>query len=326
MRRVGLLLVFSAAAVLAAESLGGPVAGYVAGSPKPELRAIFGVPGALRFSDPLPLPDGITRIRLAPGQDYALVERANASAGALVLAGGSVDHLQTLDGVMARADWVVFSSSGTAAVLFSASAGRLQVVTGLPDAPQMAADLDVAALPELPATAAVDDTAALLLIASRQSVYAVPKAGAPRLVFSGSRIAALAVLRNGKDAAVSDSGAASVFLVENAASAPAARVLASGIEGVGDIFPSQDGTALFAAAGGILWIDLASGAVQSFAAADPQALAAGLVALRNSDTFLFSARSRQPGWIFFREGNSGRVVFVPARSPDRELPARGGVR
>src|SRR5690349_2902867 len=47
-----------------------PVIGYAAQSSPPELRAIVGVPGAAVFSEPLPLPDNVTRIRLAPGQSY----------------------------------------------------------------------------------------------------------------------------------------------------------------------------------------------------------------------------------------------------------------
>jgi len=322
MRSLGVLLV-AAGAALAAEPITGPVAGYVTGQSAPELRAIVGVPGALRFGDRLALPDGITRLRLAPRQGYALAERGNAPMAALVLAAGGVDHLTPLEGAMVSADWVAFSARGGAAVLYSAAAGRLQVVTGLPDSPVVATEIDAAAFGDTPVAAALDENAALVAVASRGAAWVVPKSGAPRLVLSGQRIVSLAVAVNGRDLAVADAGAEAIQVVVNAASTPEARVLASGLTDLAEIFPGADGATLYAAAGTVLRVDMASGSAESFAADAP---AVELVALASADTFLFSARPGSPGWIFCREGSAGRVVFIPADSGGRRQPARGGVR
>jgi hypothetical protein len=59
-----------------ATTITGPVAGYATESSGTTLRAISGVPGSFRFSDALPLPEGVKRVHMAPGQDFALVERA----------------------------------------------------------------------------------------------------------------------------------------------------------------------------------------------------------------------------------------------------------
>ena len=316
MTRIGLhfsLIVAAAGLAVAADSMSAPVAGYVAGSPRAELRAILGVPGSFLLSDPLPLPDGVTRVRIAPGQGYALIERKHGGPAAVALNGAAVSGLIPLDGVISGADWVTFSL-GARSVVFC-SAGKLQVVTGLPDAARIARDIDTGTLPEPPITAAVSDDGSLLLVASTQSVYLVDS-GAPQLLMSGGEIRSLAVLRNGKDAAVVDGIGGSVHLLRDAASGAPARVLASGLDSAEQIYPSPDGQTLFVsrpAAGAVSWVDMASGQVQSLDTAGMQAGApVDLVPLRNRDTFLISARPRQPAWIFYRDGAAGRVAFIPA--------------
>jgi hypothetical protein len=322
-----LLPVIVASMAFADGPIGGPVAGYVTDSSRSQLRTIFGVPGAFTFSGSLPLPDGITQVRLAPGQDFALVESVNSAPGVLFLKAGAVDHLAPVTGAIASADWIAFSPSTGSALLYSGAAHRLQVLSGLPNAPQVALDLDAATLPVVPALGAVSDDGSLVLVASSTSLYRVSRDGSSQVVLSAGGILSLTVLRNGVDAALSDSATASVQLVRNAGSTPQARVLASGLDGIGTIFPSSDGLSLFVARPGaetVSSIDLSSGAVQSFAASIAPV---GLIPLRNRDTFLISARDNQPGWVFYRDGTLGRAVFIPAAdSAAIEIPVRGGVR
>jgi hypothetical protein len=311
----------------AAGTISGPVAGYVTDSSRTQLQAIVGVPGALSYSQPLALPDGVTLVRLAPAQDFALVESAHSAPGVLFLKAGAVDHLAPVDGAMPSADWVAFSPGAGSALLFSAAAGRLQVLNGLPGAPHVALDLDAATLPEQPAMGAVSDDGSLVLVAGATSLYRVSGSGAVQVVLSAGGILSVTTLRNGVDAAVSDPTTGSVQLVQNVASNPAARVLASGLDGIGTIFPSADGKSLFVArpgAAAVSSIDLASGAVESFASS---VAPVALIPLRNRDTFLISSKAQQPGWIFYSDGVASRTVFIPADdSAPREACARGGVR
>lgn len=131
------LLLLPAAVLLAADAgLSGPIAGYLADPSLPVLRAITGVPGAYLFTGPLSLPDGVTRIHLAPAKDFALVEFAAAPPAVLFLAAGAADRVATLSAVMPAADWVAFSPGAASAVLFSSSAQRLQLLTGFPPRPK----------------------------------------------------------------------------------------------------------------------------------------------------------------------------------------------
>jgi hypothetical protein len=288
-----------------------PVAGYVTGSNRAELRAVYGVPGSYRFSQPISLPKGVSRIHPAPEQDFALAELGDAGLGALWLSGGAVDRLVVVQGTLPTADWVAFSPSGSSSVLFSSSANRLQIVTGLPDAPSVAMDLDAAILPETPRIAAVSDDGKAILVASATAVYLVPLGGSAQLVLSVGELGSVVFLRNRMDAVVSDRGAGSIHLLQNLNTAPTERVVATGLDGVGRIYPSWDGAAVFVARRGAMEVssvDLVSGELRSF----PSAVApVELIPLRNRDTFLISAKPGEPGWIFFRDGSLGRAVAVP---------------
>ncbi len=307
--RYSCLLAVVPGVALAAGAINGPLAGYAADPVRPQLRPIFGVPGALTFGNPIALPDGVTRIHLAPGQDFALVERAGAAPAVLALKDGVVDSVASIDGAMATPDWVAFSAAGGSALLY-ASSGRMQAISGLPGAPRIAMDLDASALPEAFRAGALSDDGTLVLGASGSSVYRLSQDGGSQLVLSVNAVASVSILRDGTSAVVADSGAGSIHLLRNLTSSPVSSVLASGLDGIGAIAASWDGSAVFAArTDGISSVDLASGAVQTFGSA---ASPVSLLPLRNRDTFLISARPNQPGWMFYRDGSAGRVVFIPA--------------
>jgi hypothetical protein len=330
MRHFNILLLFAPLSIFAT-SMGGPLAGYATFRNGSELRAILGTPGSYEFSAPLPLPDGTTRVHPAPGRDFALVERAPSAdsqdmpPGIASYDGGAVAAFVPMAGAIASPDWVIFSNEGGAVVLFSAQAGRLQVWSGLPGSPQLILDRTTDGLPSGPTTAAVTEDGKTLLAASKNAVYLVSPNGAPRLLLSGTLIASVAMLRNGQDAVAADRGAGAIQFLHGVASGTDVRVIASGFEDIGAIYPSSDGGSLYAAlptVKSIAAIDLGSGAVTTF---DSGAAASQLNRLRNRDTFLISATPRQPGWVFFRDDSeaaggigSGKVVFIPALAPGQE--------
>jgi hypothetical protein len=311
------LLTVLATLLAGATTITGPVAGYVelGGS---VLRAIYGVPGSFRFGDPLILPDGTSRIHIAPGQDFAIAERTGPGVSVLFLSGGAVDRVTPVEGAIAP-DWVAFSPGAGSAVLFSAASGRLQVVRGLPDTPRVAFDLDSASLGDTARTAAVSDDGRTLMVASRRAVYLVPPGGGPaQVLLTGSEIGSLALFRRGTDAAVWDALTGAIHLLSNVTSAPVDRVVASGWKGFGKLYPSWDGMTIFLVRRGVKSvsaIDIASGEAQSF---EIPSTAVTLDPLRNRDTFLISGGRGQPGWVFYPGGDTGRVVFIPAPKPVSE--------
>ncbi|HTS31373.1 MAG TPA: hypothetical protein VMH81_36120 [Bryobacteraceae bacterium] len=300
-----------------ATAITGPVAGYVPQSPGPVLRAILGVPGSFRFSDPLALPPGVAKIYVAPQQDFAIVEREAAGVAVLSFATGTVGSVTPLDGAVTP-DWVTFSMQSGSAVLFSAASNRLQVFTGLPASPRKVADVDAGLFGEMPRSAAVSDDGGTVLMAGRRSVYSVQPNGAARELLEANAIASLALFRNGTSAAIWDGGAGSVHVLDNVSTKPSDRVVATGWKGGGKLYPSWDGGTVFLVRPGTKFVaalDLASGDVNCFSTG---VAAMTLEPLRNRDTFLISAGRRQPAWIFYFDGSTGRTVFVPASSPSPE--------
>jgi len=306
------LLVPIAGLLSGAVNLRGPVAGYVAGPSPAELRTISGVPGSYLFSDPLPLPPGTTGVHLAPGQEFGLIERGAAGLAILYLSGGAVDRVEGLSGALPAADWAAFSPGARSAILFSSSAQRLQLLTGLPGTPRVAMDRDVSTLPEPPLTAAVSDDGSLLVVASGHTVYLVPPGGPAQLLLSVGEILSVVVLPNGTDVAVADRSTASIHLLQSVASAPMIGVLASGLSGIGKMYPAADGGSIFVARPGakaVSSVDVVSGDVRTFPS---DIVPVQLLPLLNRGTFLISAKPRQPGGVFLRDGNQGRIVLIPA--------------
>ncbi len=300
------------AAAWAASGLTAPVSGYAADPAAPEVRTILGLPGALHYGDPLPLPRGCTRVRVAPGRDFAWVERRGAAPAVLNLSGGSGQGLEPVEGAMAAADWVAFSPGAAAAALYSAAAGRLQVLTGLPDAPVVSRDLTAGGTPEQLVAAAVSDDGAILLAASHSAVYLIAPGGAPQMVLSGESILSLAMMPGGRNAVAADGGTGSLYLLQGLVSAPMARTLVSGIAGIGKVQPAWDGASVFVARPGpsaVSIVDVATGATQSYGVDVPPVT---LDPLDIHDAFLISSAPGEAGWIFVRNGADARAVFVPA--------------
>ena len=108
-----------------------PVLGFVNTAGGSEVRAINGIPGASTLSPPLALPGGVTSLDFAPGQKYALAEQADgASLGVIQFSGANPGPLVQIAGGISQPDVISFSPNGAAAALYSASAGRLQVLCG----------------------------------------------------------------------------------------------------------------------------------------------------------------------------------------------------
>jgi hypothetical protein len=307
------VLAFQICGTAADTALNRPILGFAAQASPPELRAILGVPGAAVFSDPLSLPEQTTRLRLAPGQRYAIIEGAHGTPAALLLNGIQIGETVPIPGAVRLPDFVSFSPSGGSAVLISRASGRLQVIAGLPQAPQLTEDIDLSLLPEFPGNAAVSDDAGSVLLSSGGTVYLMGPDGSTAVVLSVTRTASIAFLPGSTIAAIGDPGTGSVYLFQRlAAGNVAPLLLASGLPGLGQIAATGDGQILYVTdteGPGIWSVNVACGAVGQLAS---QVNASKLDRLRNADTFLISSGPELPAWIFFRQGQAAGTVFVPA--------------
>lgn len=121
------LLAVSAIAAERSPQLRAPVLGYW--FENNELRALWGVPGAARWSDPIALPDGVGDLAIAPGQAWAIA-RSGEGLVAIGLDGFAAGAARVIEGAAGDADVIAFSPSGSAAVAYSRRTGRVQVIAG----------------------------------------------------------------------------------------------------------------------------------------------------------------------------------------------------
>lgn len=289
--------------------LNGPIIGFFAEEGSLELRAIHGIPGAAVAGAPLPLPEGAARVRIAPGQRYALVEFAGASPPSVLdLAFAAAPA--AIAGAMPRADLCAFSPTGSAAALYSTSEGRLQVLAGLPAEPRLVRTLSIGGAERI---AVSDDAESLLYADASGEVFLALPDSQPAPVLRTSRLAGLSFLPDRRDAAILDGARGELHLVE----AGATRLLASGLEEATALAPSANAASLFVAAAGSRRLWRVGAATGESRAIELPATPASLDALRLPGAFLISSRAGEPAWLLIAGDKEERAYFVPA--VEREL-------
>src|SRR5215813_10629123 len=168
-------------------SLSQPVLGFAYDTRLNSIRLIRGVPGAALLDESLRI-GGLSTAAISPQQRIALVVSADEPQLHLI-------HLQdgttrSIAGVMLSPSRIVFSPSGSSAVLIG---NAIQVLTGLADSPR----IQTMAVPSLTAdpvaVAISDDGEALLLGSGAQDgdpVWLLSAVDATRLPLPGSIAAA----------------------------------------------------------------------------------------------------------------------------------------
>ncbi|MBZ5582210.1 MAG: hypothetical protein LAQ30_08405 [Acidobacteriia bacterium] len=315
-----ILLVAAAASALSAQNqLAGPVSGFVFDAPARVLRPILGIPGASLVGDPLGSAADVQAAYVAPRQDSALLVTSSArfvrlnSAGAAPLACG---------GLAERPEAVVFSPSGTSAAVYAA--GRVQIVSGLPDAPAVSAELPLTlgrrrapqaspARGRHPATAsfAVSDDGRYLLAAIGGSIRLYGTSGENFSIMDAGLAPLMAFAPGGHDAAIADASSG-ITLVRDVAGAAVRTALA--VEGetarpAGLAFSADGGRLLFAASSAVTAFDLRSGS-RSVTVCDCEP--AGLFPM--GGLFRLNELGAGPLWLYDPRGDAPRFVFVPART------------
>jgi hypothetical protein len=317
-RKSWILGAASAAGLFAQQgSLGGPVSGYVFDSQAQSLRIVRGIPGASVIGDGVDLGAGVTSAWVAPRQDAALLVSAEGVARLVRLDGATVAD-RPVEGMLTP-DRAVFSPSGTALALVTA--GSVQVVKGLPDAPSIAGTVQLPGADRAPLTAAmaadrklvrpgggtlaVSDDGAYLLYESAGSVQLLPVAGSSRKLTDAVPNALLAFAPGGHDAAVIDGHTVALF--QDVAGASTVRNLPGIAGGKGAGF-SSDGKTLFVAAPAVIAMNVATGDVSEIAC---NCQPSGLIRMGNS--FRLNELGTEPLWLLDASAEP-KVMFVPARS------------
>jgi hypothetical protein len=238
---------------------------------------------------------------------------------------GAVEgSLIAISGGISQPDIISFSPSGNAAALYSKAEGRLQVIIGLPDSPQVARVIPRNDLPdEVRFLAVADDEVTLLEGTAHSAIYLLPEGGSPQFLHGVGDLEGLAFVPGSGDVVVFDREGGTAFLLQEVTSASAYFALAEGLTGLGgNVFLQvNSGSAILAStnSNNLCQIDLQSLLAQNI---HLPGLPQMLQPLRTSGDYLLFYQPGQPAWILDSHGEAGAVSFVPASTqsdPRRRL-------
>ena len=304
------------AAAQTGTALSGPTLGLVFDSSQSALRPIRGIPGAATLGDPVNLGFALASATISPRQDCALALRADDSSLVLVRAGGSA----AIPGTRPAPTLIVFSNAGTAAALYDSGAGRVQILTGLPNAAAVQSDVDISALAGPVAALAVDDAGTSLFLAAGPpetvALYRIGMDGASQFLASFRSVAALRLSSTGREALLADSAAGAVYAIRDLRGAGRVETIASARDGLGAPIAVESDSAgrIFVAdqAGNLTILDRGRGSVLSL----PCGCApTGLFRLSGTATFRLTEPSGGPMWVLDASGADARIVAIPPGAP-----------
>jgi hypothetical protein len=313
------VLLAGVAAAQGGTALSGPTMGLVFDSSQSALRPIRGIPGAASLGDAVNLGFLLASATVSPRQDYALALKADDSSVVLVRAGAEISST-AVPGARPAPALMIFSPAGTAAALYDSGAGRVQILTGLPDAAAVQSDLDISALAGPVAALALDDAGSSLFLAAGPaeavSLYRIAMDGTSQFLASFRSVAALRLSANGREALLADSAAGAVYIIRELRGAGHMKMIASGRDGLGAPVAVESDSAgrIFVAdqAGNLTILDRSRGSVLSL----PCGCApAGLFRLSGTATFRLTEPSDAPMWVLDASGADARIVAIPPGAP-----------
>lgn len=251
-----------------ASSLGAPSIGFVATASDKEARFVSGIIGASGVRGPASLGDDVVRVVVAPGQAGALIQRGEErTLEWATIRNGTFADSQPVGGSLAGAQFVVFSPSGSYAAVYSATARRIQVISGLPDRPGVASDYDAASFPADVTALAVSDGGSVLAAvgngADTSFVASPSPEGGYRAVFNGAAVSAVRFVPGTEKVVIADRGANTISLLSRGGEDAGTTILAGEAQGVHDpvdLEASPDGGRIFvlnSGRRGVLMIDVA---------------------------------------------------------------------
>ena len=308
----------------------GPQLGYVFDKGSGILKPILGVPGASRLGDPLDLAVNLTLAEVSPKQDYALAVTQGEGGKLVLIRFGEADQpssVLTIESAGPGASHITLSSEGKSAAVLFPESQSLKILSGLPEAPLLAGEVDLR-LAGLPEALALDDEGKLVILAvsenqgSRISVYS-RETGLQSLGILG-KVSALKFSAD-RNVLVADRESHEVSLIHDVLGGAQRIRLAAREDGIHDpvaVAFSKDQRRVFVANAG-------SGSVASLSLeGEPVALTfcdctpTALGKLDGDGVFRLTELSEKPLLMFEAGAIENRVLFVPLDNGRRERALR----
>jgi hypothetical protein len=292
-----------------------PLLGFVYASDVNQMRAILGIPGAAVLSDIIPLPRGVAKVNLAPGQKHAIVERTGkGSIGVITFPGASAGPFRAIPGAISHPEIISFNPSGSAAVVYSSSEGWLQVIQGFPSNPKVSRSISFRDIPDAIRLLAIADDRVTLLLGTDNTIFRLN--GFIFRHFLNTRdLEAMVFVPGSRDFIYADRAAGSVSILNSAGASSSGVQLIEGLAPDGAIAVQVNSGKAIVTSTSIdtseVWqVDLKNFDIQHTQLAAKPTM---LHPLRTAGRFLLSYDIRMPAWILDTSGESAVLSFVPAR-------------
>jgi hypothetical protein len=299
-------------------NVAGPSTGYVLDSAAQTLRQVRGIAGAATMGDPIDLGMPIIDAAISPRGDAAIVTAvADDSMHLFRLANGTATEITSIK--LGASGVAVFSPTGAAAALYRPDG--VQVLRGLPDAPEVAFTAPIKAALARPVMGAmptrviamgriaVSDDATVLLHSSQGSVEVVTAAGSRKLA-SAPGSAPIAFAPRSHDAAVVSGGKLSVFQDVTGAATRQDFPNASAIAAVG--FSADGAKVAMAGQRAVTVLDRTSGSTHETSCDCTIGTMTGMGTM-----FRLNEPGDGPVWLLDPADTEPRLVFVPAIAVQR---------
>jgi hypothetical protein len=314
-----------------------PILGFVFDPAAAGLRPIHGIPGAAVMGERLDLGFEIASAAISPQHNYALVESDDPPGLSLVLLAAGPASLQLIPDAVRGADQILFSPRGDSALLYRATARRIQVLAGMPKAPSLIREIDTSVLLEpISALAISDDARAVLVAVGRGgagTIWLFADDGGVRFIAAVGQASAVTFLSNSHDAVVADRLFNYVYQLKDVTGSADSLFLAGEREGIAGpvaVALSDDNQRVFIAnsvSGTVLSLSLAGGAA---VVVPCDCSIKELHRLSGSAVFRLTEPSAGPMLVFDGDSSEPRFVYVPGDpGPEPTAPrasAMGGVR
>jgi hypothetical protein len=213
----------------------GPVAGWVLDSRSSTIRAVTGLPGALRLADAVTLPFGLTSAEFSPSADRALVLTADTPAHVVVLKSlhEAAPVIADLGEVAAGTRILGVNAKGTAALLYAPTQNELRFLSGLDRDPVLSSPVSTASLAG-GITAGILDDAGQCAVLGTGVIETLCADGSTSRVLSDTTflVTALAFANSGRDLVIADAAGKQIVRINSYAQVPAVTVLASASNGL----------------------------------------------------------------------------------------------
>lgn len=317
-----LLGALSTATAQTAEMLSSPRIGWTASDDARELRALLGVPGAGRVSAPLTLPEGISSIFVAPGQQYAVGYAEQTDNWWLIsLRDESLLAVKAIDGLRGPAGLLAFGPEGTTAVVTDTANSEARVLTLSTDRVDVLWTVAIAEASRI----AVDSSGDLVVAAGSGGTTLYRRGGETVPLASATDVSAIAFKPGGDVAAIADAGQRVVLIADRLASEPGTRVLVSGDMGL----PSA---LVWSRSGQFLWmadrevdavsrVEVASGAMERLQA---DIRVSRFERMGSADHFLISTPAAgRAAWMLLAGPERTSTYFVPGNPDDVQAAGTG---